>query len=99
MFPNRIVDLLPRKVLRSFDFGKFEDTDYNRQQHQGDADHRVWHLDRGRLLHAVRMQRLRRELPYLFDRQWRGAQDQQPSDFWSDGGTERVESLRQIQAT
>src|ERR1700722_2801887 len=63
MLPDRTFDLLSGTVRGSLDFGKLESADQNRQQHQGDADHRVWHLVRGRFLHAVRMQHWRRQLP------------------------------------
>src|SRR5260370_4607725 len=52
----------------------------------------------GGLLRAVRRKRLWSKLLYVFDRQWRSAQDKQTPYFRGDRRTQRVESLRQIQA-
>ncbi len=67
------------------------------QQHQGQRDGQIRHLDRGRLVQAIGVQGVRSHGPDFLHGLGSGAQDQERADRGRNGGAQRIEGLRQIE--
>src|SRR5277367_1306538 len=99
MIPDRVVYFFSHFALRLRNLRQLEAADRDRQQNQCDSQTNVRHLDRGRLVQAIGLQRVGRQRPYFVHSLRRCTQNQKAAEERREESSQRVEGLGQIQTT